>query len=111
MPDLFGYNAEKHELHVGAGHIAIVTQRMRDYEASGMNVLKKWFGYRRRNRERPPMGNRRTSPLQQIQAEAWRAEYTSELIDLLNVLGLLADLEPGQARAARRHNRWAVDLG
>ena len=29
-------------------------------------------------------------------ATAWRADYTSELIDLLNVLGLLADLEPEQ---------------
>ena len=47
------------------------------------------------------MGNRRSSPLQQIQAPAWRAEYTSELIDMLNVLGLLADLEPEQAQLLR----------
>ncbi len=33
---------------------------------------------------------------QQIQADAWRADYTSELIDMLNVLGLLADLGPLQ---------------
>jgi hypothetical protein len=38
---------------------------------------------------------------QHIQATAWRAEYTSELIDLLNVLGMLADLEPEQAELLR----------
>ena len=79
------------------GRISNVTPRMREYDVAGLNVLNKWFGYRRRNRERPPMGDRRSSPLQQIPATAWRAEYTSELIDLLNVLGLLADLEPDQA--------------
>jgi hypothetical protein len=33
---------------------------------------------------------------------AWRADYTSELIDLLNILGLLADLEPEQAELLAR---------
>ncbi len=97
MPDVLGYDAEKQELHVGAGHIGNVTRQMLDYEVSGVNVLGKWFGYRRENRERPPMGDRRTSPLQQIQATAWRADYTSELIDLLHVLGMLVELEPEQA--------------
>lgn len=48
------------------------------------------------------MGARRSSPLQQIQATAWRAEYTSELIDLLHVLGLLANLETEQAELLAR---------
>lgn len=98
MPDLLGYDAEKHELHIGTGRIANVTQRMRDYEVSGMNVLNKWFSYRRRNREHPAIGDRRISKLQEIPGRpTWRAEYTSELIDLLNVLGLIADLESQQA--------------
>ena len=98
MPDLLGYDAEKHELHVGTGRIANVTQRMRDYEVAQVNVLNKWFGYRRRNREHPTIGERRISKLQEIpEKPIWRAEYTSGLIDLLNVLGLLAELEPEQA--------------
>ena len=97
MPDTLGYDPEKWELSVGGGRIGNVTPRMREYDISGVNVLNKWFGYRRRNREHPGMANRRSSPLQQIQATAWRADYTSELIDLLHVLGLLADLEPEQA--------------
>ncbi len=98
MPDALGYDPGKHELSVGGGHIGNVTPRMREYDISGVNVLNKWFSYRRRNRERPPMGARRFSPLQEIQAKSWLAEYTSELIDLLHVLGLLVDLEPEQAQ-------------
>src|SRR5262249_9226717 len=76
-----------------------VTPRMREYDVSGTNILDKWFSYRRKNRERPTIGERRSSPLEEeIQATTWRAEYTSELIDLLHVLGLLADLEPDQER-------------
>ena len=97
MPDTLGYDKDKQELIVGSGHIGNVTPRMREYDLSGVNVLDKWFSYRSRNRQRPTIGTRRSSLLQQIQATAWQAEYTSELIDLLNVLGLLIDLEPGQA--------------
>jgi hypothetical protein len=101
MPDALDYDPDNQELIVGSGRIDHVTPRMREYDISGVNVLNKWFGYRGSNRERPPMGARRSSPLQQIQATTWRAEYTSELIDLLNVLGLLADLEPKQAQLLR----------
>jgi hypothetical protein len=98
MPDgELGYDPATQELRVGAGRISHVTARMRDYDVSGVNVLDKWFSYRRRSREHPVIGARRTSPLLEIQAESWPAEYTTTLIDLLNVLGLLAELEPQQA--------------
>lgn|GEM_PF-1325104 len=43
-------------------------------------------------------GDRRPpSPLGDIQPDHWLAEYTSDLIDLLNVLGRLVLLEPQQA--------------
>ena len=63
-----------------------------------MNVVRHWFSYRRRDRSRPIIGNRRPpSPLGDIQPEGWLAEYTSDLIDLLHVLGRLIALEPAQA--------------
>ena len=37
------------------------------------------------------------SSLGNIQPDHWLAEYTTELINLLNVLGWLVDLEPIQA--------------
>ncbi len=68
------------------------------YEVSGKQVLVQWFSYRRRTRERPIIGDRRPpSPLGHIQPEVWLAEYTTELINVLNVLGWLVELEPRQA--------------
>jgi hypothetical protein len=37
-----------------------------------------------------------------IQPDHWLAEHTSELINVLNVLGLLVDLEPAQAELLER---------
>jgi hypothetical protein len=69
------------------------------YEVSGMNVLRQWFSYRKRDRKRPIIGDRRPpSPLGDIQPEHWPLEYISDLIDLLNVLGRLVALEPQQAQ-------------
>ena len=43
------------------------------------------------------MGDKRPpSPLDAIQPPTWLAEYTTDLMDLLNVLGLLVDLEAVQ---------------
>lgn len=99
MPDTLDYDQDNRQLVVGAGRIGNVTPRMREYEISGTNVLDKWFSYRRKNREHPAIGERRPSPLEDIpEAPAWRADYTSELIDLLNVLGLVVELEAQQAQ-------------
>ena len=49
------------------------------------------------------MGARRPrSPLGEIQPEAWPAEYTPALFDLLNVLGLLVDMESDPAEMLER---------
>jgi len=68
------------------------------YEVSGKQVLLQWFSYRKKNRDRPIIGDRRPpSPLGNIRPDQWLAEYTTELINVLNVLGWLVDLEPTQA--------------
>ncbi len=94
MPDAMTYDATAQCLHVGSGRIAPVAAAAWHYEVSGKQVLTQWFSYRRKTRQRPIIGERRVpSPLGDIQLEAWPAEYTTELLDLLNVLGLLVDLE------------------
>jgi hypothetical protein len=99
MPDSISYDASKRRLLVGAGYVENVEPGMWNYEVSGKHVLLQWFSYRKANRERPIMGDRRPpSPLGSIQPDHWLAEYTTELIDVLNVLGWLVDLEPAQAR-------------
>ncbi len=73
------------------------------YEVSGKQVLRQWFSYRQKDRSRPIMGDRRLpSKLGEVQPDHWPAEYTTDLIDLLGVLGLLAELEPDQARLLDR---------
>ena len=56
------------------------------YEVSGKQVLTQWFSYRKRDRERPIIGDRRPpSQLGDIQPDHWLAEYTTELLNVLNV--------------------------
>ena len=99
MPDTIGYDAKKKRLLIGRGYVEHVEPGMWNYEVSGKQVLVQWFSYRKANRERPIIGDRRRpSPLGEIQPNYWLAEYTTELINVLNVLGRLVDLEPAQAK-------------
>ena len=98
MPDSIGYDGNKRRLLVGQGFIENVDSAVWLYEISGKQVLLQWFSYRKANRQRPIIGDRRTpSTLGEIQPGHWLAEYTTELLDLLNVLGRLVELEPIQA--------------
>ena len=103
LPDDMRYEPEKQRLHVGSGYIDNVTKAMWDYEVSGKQVVRQWFSYRRRDRSRPIIGDRRPpSPLDKIQPDHWLPEYTRDLIDLLNVIGGLVKLEPKQADLLQR---------
>ncbi len=103
MPDTLGYDAGKHRLLVGHGFIENVPLAVWQYEVSGKQVLLQWFSYRRKNRERPIMGDRRKpSPLGDIQPDHWLPEYTTELLNVLNVLAMLVDLESQQAELLDR---------
>jgi hypothetical protein len=98
LPDDMSYDPASRRLRVGKGFVDHVTPAMWDYEISGKKVLWQWFSYRRRDRSKPIIGDRRPpSPLEKIQPEGWLPEYTTDLLDLLNVLGLVIALEPEQA--------------
>jgi hypothetical protein len=98
MPDSINYDASKKRLLVGQGYVENIEPKVWLYEVSGKQVLLQWFSYRKLNRERPIIGDRRKpSSLGAIQPDSWLAEYTTELINLLNVLGWLVDLESAQA--------------
>lgn len=92
MPEKLAYDPVTQDLWVGSGRIRPVPRAVREYEVSGMNVLDKWFGYRRRN----PAGKRRLE-LDHEFAQRWLPSWTTELLELLNVLGLLVSEEPAQA--------------
>ncbi len=98
LPDDMSYDSGERRLRIGKGFVENVTAAMWAYEISGKQVLWQWFSYRRRDRTKPIIGDRRPpSPLEKIQPEGWLAEYTTDLLDLLHVLGRVIALEPEQA--------------
>ncbi len=103
FPDTLDYDPEKQRLLVGHGYIENVSSQTWAYEISGKHVLTQWFSYRKLHRERPIIGDRRPpSELNDIQANHWLPEYTSELLNVLNVLALLVELETVQAKLLDR---------
>ena len=101
--DDIDYDAAARRLKVGDGFIDNVPPAVWAYEVSGKQVLVQWFSYRRRDRSRPIIGDRRPpSALETIQPDGWLAEYTTELMNVLHVLGRLVALEPRQAALLSR---------
>lgn len=99
MPDVMEYDEARRRLLVGKGFIESVSPAVWNYEVSGKRVLTQWFSYRKKNRERPIMGDRRPpSKLGDIQPDHWPAEYTTELLNVLHVVALLVEMEPDQAQ-------------
>jgi hypothetical protein len=98
MPGEISYDAAKRRLLVGAGFIDNVPAEVWQYEVSGKRVLTQWFSYRKKDRAKPKMGDKRPpSKLGEIQPDQWLPEYTTELLNVINVLALLVLLEPEQA--------------
>ncbi|WP_211219600.1 type ISP restriction/modification enzyme [Nevskia ramosa] len=98
LPETIDYDPALRRLKIGGGYIEPVAPEVWAYEVSGKSVLTQWFSYRKRDRSRPQIGDKRPpSPLGLIQPDGWLAEYTSELLDVINVLGLLVQIEPMQA--------------
>lgn len=98
-----GYDPATQRLKIGQGYIENVTPEMWAYEVSGKPVIWEWFSDRQRDRTKPIIADKRPpSPLDSIQPEGWLAEYTTDLLDLLNVLGRLIALEPAQADLLQR---------
>lgn len=103
LPDVIDYQPEHRRLIIGKGFIDNVSPEVWDYEVSGKQVLRQWFSYRKLDRSRPIIGDRRPpSPLDKIQPDHWLAEYTTDLMNLLHVLGRLVRLEPAQADLLQR---------
>ncbi len=103
FPNMMSFDAGKQRLHIGEGFFDRVSPAVFAYEVSGMQVLTQWFSYRRRDRSRPLIGDRRPpSPLGDIQPEGWLPEYSDELLNVLHILTRLVALEPAQADLLRR---------
>ena len=81
LPEGFSNDEAKQVLQVGDGEFSLVPPAVYDYEVSGLKVVQSWLG----NRTGKGKG-KKSSPLDDIQPERWTAEFTSELLRLLNLL-------------------------
>lgn len=103
FPNKIDYDLNALHLKVGGGYIENVPLEVWQYEVSGKQVLRQWFSYRESDRSRPIIGDRRPpSELDRIQSDGWLAEYTTELMNVLHVLGRLVALEAKQADLLQR---------
>ncbi|MGO4748897.1 type ISP restriction/modification enzyme [Streptomyces sp. 2MCAF27] len=93
MPDSISYEAKTRTITVGAGSIRPVAPEVWDYRIGGVQVIRKWFGFRKR---KPDIEWQ--TPLNDILPQTWSARWTVDLLDLINALALLIKLEPEQAR-------------
>lgn len=83
------YDRDEETLHLDEGRISPVPPAAWDFEVGGARVLDQWFTAR----TTPP----EPGTLEAIRPATWPQTWTSELLELITVLALLAELGPQQA--------------
>ncbi len=91
-PSDIKYDAAKRSVKVGSGAVTGVTPEVWAFEVSGMQVVRKWLGYRTAKGSGRAASS--SSPLDYIRPTEWLDEWTTELQELLSVLQRTIDLQP-----------------
>lgn len=86
-PEGHRYDPVAQTLHVGQGEFAPVSPEVYGYSVSGLQVVKSWLDYRKKDR-----AGRSSSPLDDIRPERW--EFEGELLELLWVVEHTIALQP-----------------
>ncbi|KOG61730.1 DNA methyltransferase, partial [Streptomyces varsoviensis] len=89
-PGALSYDAEGEALLLGEGRIAPVPAAAWEFHAGGARVVESWFASRTDPAE--------PGTLAAVRPAGWPREWTSELLELVTVVALLAELEPRRAR-------------
>lgn len=87
-PGDLGHDLEERSLHIGEGRVAPVERAAWEFEAGGERVLERWFA----QRADPAV----PGTLAAVRPRLWHQEWTTELLELITVLTLLAELRPEQ---------------
>ncbi|MEV0637117.1 type ISP restriction/modification enzyme [Streptomyces sp. NPDC050619] len=82
------YDRDEETLHLDDGRISPVPPQAWDFEVGGARVLEQWLATRTAEAE--------PGTLSAIRPATWPQSWTSELLELITVLALLAELEPVQ---------------
>ncbi|WNM34176.1 type ISP restriction/modification enzyme [Streptomyces sp. Li-HN-5-11] len=101
-PLTIGYDRDEESLLLDEGRIAPVPPEAWDFEAAGVRVVEQWFA------ARTAVGAPGT--LAAIRPATWPQAWTSELLELITVLALLAELRPRLADLAVTSAIGATEL-
>jgi Type ISP C-terminal specificity domain len=93
-PLTLDYDRDEEALLLDEGRISPVPPNAWDFEAAGVRVLEQWFTARVTEPE--------PGTLSAIRPATWPQPWTSELLELITVLALLADLQPFQDELTSR---------
>ncbi|MFE7446348.1 type ISP restriction/modification enzyme [Streptomyces chartreusis] len=85
-PLTLDYDRDEEALLLDEGRISPVPPQAWDYEVAGVKVLEQWFTTRTADPE--------PGTLAAIRPPTWPQAWTSELLELITVLALLAELQP-----------------
>ncbi|MFB7335613.1 type ISP restriction/modification enzyme [Streptomyces adustus] len=96
------YDRDEETLHLDEGRISPVPPQAWDFEAAGVRVLEQWIATRTAEDE--------PGSLAAIRPAAWLQTWTSELLELITVLALLAEVEPQRAELETLHPVPAAEL-
>ncbi|GGN18795.1 type ISP restriction/modification enzyme [Streptomyces fuscichromogenes] len=96
------YDPEEEALHLDEGRVSPVPPQAWDFRTGEVGVLEAWFTSRTRQGE--------PGTLSAIAPTAWPQQWTSELLELITVLTLLADVRTQRAALEIRTQITAADL-
>jgi hypothetical protein len=96
------YDRDEETLHLDEGRISPVPPATWDFEVAGVRVLEQWFAARTTEAE--------PGTLAAIRPVTWPQAWTSELLELITILALLAELRPQQAEQAVTSPVTAAEL-
>ncbi|MFG2355501.1 type ISP restriction/modification enzyme [Streptomyces sp. NPDC048521] len=101
-PATLHYDRDEETLHLDEGRISPVPPEAWDYEVAGVRVLAAWFTVRTTSAE--------PGTLAAIRPATWPQPWTSELLELITVLALLAEVRPLRAGSPVTSTVTASDL-
>ncbi|MFH8341374.1 type ISP restriction/modification enzyme [Streptomyces sp. AM6-12] len=101
-PETLRYDPGEETLHLDGGRVSPVPAAAWDYELDGVRVLESWFAVR--TAAAPP------GALAAIRPATWPQPWTSELLELITVLTLLAEVRAQRDELRITSSVTATDL-
>ncbi|MGW1259866.1 type ISP restriction/modification enzyme [Streptomyces sp. NPDC002513] len=101
-PGTLRYDPDEETLHLDEGRISPVPPQAWEFEAGGVRVLEQWFAAR--------TAQGQPGTLTAIRPGTWPQAWTSELLELITVLALLAELLPSRAEVTLGEPVTATEL-